>query len=51
VYYLKKGGNGQFPTCEDEKSITCEYGFLDNAVNKAKKFAIFEVYSEEVTVD
>ena len=43
VYYMKKGANGQFPTAGD--------GFLDDAVNKAKKFAIFEVSSHEVVVD
>jgi hypothetical protein len=43
VYYMKKGANGQFPVAGD--------GFLDNAVNKAKKFAIFEVFSKEVVVE
>jgi len=43
VYYMKKGANGQFPVAGD--------GFLDNAVNKAKKFAIFEVFSDTVVVE
>jgi len=43
VYYMKKGANGQFPVAGD--------GFLDNVVNKAKKFAIFEVFSETVLVE
>jgi hypothetical protein len=53
VYYMKKGGNGQFPTCIDggTEAEPCEVGFLDNAVNKAKKFAIFEVFSDEVIVE
>jgi hypothetical protein len=41
VYYLKKGGNGQFPTGED--------GFLSDDVSP--KAAIFEVYSERVVVN
>jgi hypothetical protein len=40
VYYLKKGGNGQFPTGED--------GFLKDDVSP--KAAIFEVYSHSVEV-
>ena len=43
VYYMKKGANGQFPVAGD--------GFLDNAVNKAKRFAIFEVFSDTVVVE
>jgi hypothetical protein len=50
VYYLKKGGNGQFPTCKGTETVPCEVGFLDNGKNKAKKFAIFEVFSDEVVV-
>lgn len=41
VYYLKKGGNGQFPTGED--------GFLKEDISP--KAAIFEVYSESVVVE
>jgi hypothetical protein len=41
VYYLKKGGNGLFPTGED--------GFLKDDISP--KAAIFEVYSESVVID
>ena len=41
VYYLKKGGNGQFPTGED--------GFLKEDISP--EAAIFEVYSESVVID
>ena len=40
VYYLKKGGNGSFPTGDD--------GFLKEGL--PAKAAIFEVYSEEVVI-
>ena len=40
-HYLKKGGNGQFPTGED--------GFLKEDISP--KAAIFEVYSETVVID
>jgi hypothetical protein len=53
VYYMKKGANGQFPTCDGTEDVPCEVGFLDNGENKDKKFAIFEVFSktEMVTGD
>jgi len=53
VYYMKKGANGQFPTCEvkDSDPEKCDYGFLDKEKNKAKKFAIFEVFSAEEVVE
>lgn len=41
VYYLKKGGNGKFPTGDD--------GFLKSGLPKSA--AIFEVFSEEVTLN
>ena len=50
VYYMKKGANGQFPTCKGTEAVPCEVGFLDNGKNKDKKFAIFEVFSDEVVV-
>ena len=40
-HYLKKGGNGQFPTGED--------GFLKEDISP--KAAKFEVYSETVVID
>jgi hypothetical protein len=40
VYYLKKGGNGQFPTGED--------GFLIDDISP--KAGIFEVYSKSVVI-
>ena len=45
VYYLKKGGSGKFPTAAD--------GFFDTALPEAtkKKLAIYEVFSESVTVN
>jgi hypothetical protein len=53
VFYMKKGANGQFPTCNvkglDPKD--CDYGFLNNVKNKEKKFAIFKVFSDEVVVE
>jgi hypothetical protein len=42
VYYLKKGGNGQFPTDP-------ETGFLK--AGTPAKAAIFEVYSKEVVIE
>jgi hypothetical protein len=51
VYYMKKGANGQFPTCPEESTQPCEIGFLDNQKNKDKKLAIFEVFSDDVTVE
>jgi hypothetical protein len=52
VYYLKKGGSGKFPTCKDQTSESCEYGFLDTSLPAAnlKKLAIFEVFDGETTV-
>lgn len=41
VYYLKKGGNGKFPTGDD--------GFL--AEGTPSKAAIYEVYSEDVVIN
>jgi hypothetical protein len=41
VYYLKKGGNGKFPTGDD--------GFLKE--NTPPQAAIYEVYNEEVVID
>jgi hypothetical protein len=53
VYYLKKGGSGKFPTCKDQTSASCEYGFLDTSLpaSQLKKLAIYEVFEKEVTID
>ena len=54
VYYLKKGGNGKFPTCgELLPPENCEDGFLntDLPAETLKKLAIYEVYDKEVVID
>ena len=45
VYYLKKGASGKFPTATD--------GFLNTSLpaSTLKKLAIYEVYSQEETIE
>ncbi len=43
VYYMTKGANAQFPTADD--------GFLNDTVNKDKKFLISEIFSESTAVN
>ena len=53
VYYMKKGASGKFPTCKDQSSEDCEYGFLDTSLPALtlKKLAIYEVYSKEEVIE
>jgi len=53
VYYLKKGASGKFPTCKDQDSVDCEFGFFDTSLPEStkKKLAIYEVYSHEEIIE